>query len=468
MSTQLRNLSVTEPMPRNNYTATTNPGSSDSAQLGYNFGSRWLNQTSKQMFTCVDPTNGVAIWKAITSADSSGGTGGSGSGALYYRGIVAAGGEFGVTRPPATTSDYSNNNPKHSAAMWHPQESYNYIASRQKNAMIVIPFTWERLQQSFYGPLHGAYLENIRTQIRRVANAGLKPIPGVWDKGAYWLFDGSQGVRRKTGGPAVPVAAFADMWGKLAAAMKDEPVFAWRVNEEPVGPEAKWFGGGDSALTWQGVEAYTQAASNAIRNTGWTGPIMTKPTAFYGNMYRLRTLNWSPGTPDHPNGPWLTNPSGTSGVYIYSFSNFFADLVKNSGWSYYNATIGQCETVREWHLKKPTGAIISPGIGWSRSATSGEGTSGDVEADFYWGEELLKYFNLHGWWATSWAVYPGQNDYYMAQYTAPSGSVLNTRTRQGEVWERYQTKLSTTTDSGGTTTTKTIYPGQVSPSETMP
>ena len=48
----------------NNYTSTTDPTSADNSTSGYLINSMWLNNTSKQLFICTDPT--VAVWLPIS------------------------------------------------------------------------------------------------------------------------------------------------------------------------------------------------------------------------------------------------------------------------------------------------------------------------------------------------------------------------------------------------------------------
>lgn len=64
-------------VPRSNST-TSNPisgsgsaGTSDSA-VGYSVGSRWVNTTTGQFFSCYDATAGAAVWIAMDSADHPG------------------------------------------------------------------------------------------------------------------------------------------------------------------------------------------------------------------------------------------------------------------------------------------------------------------------------------------------------------------------------------------------------------
>ena len=57
-------------VPTGNFTATVNPTADDDANDGYSVGSRWVNTTSGETWTCTDATVGAAVW-AHTSVDAS-------------------------------------------------------------------------------------------------------------------------------------------------------------------------------------------------------------------------------------------------------------------------------------------------------------------------------------------------------------------------------------------------------------
>jgi hypothetical protein len=48
--------------PRNNLASTTAPAVTDDADLGYKVGSKWVDVTGDRLFTCIDATDGAAIW----------------------------------------------------------------------------------------------------------------------------------------------------------------------------------------------------------------------------------------------------------------------------------------------------------------------------------------------------------------------------------------------------------------------
>jgi len=50
---------------RNNYTATTNPTTTDDITIGYEVGSKWINVTLNKIFICVDSTDTTPVWRDI-------------------------------------------------------------------------------------------------------------------------------------------------------------------------------------------------------------------------------------------------------------------------------------------------------------------------------------------------------------------------------------------------------------------
>jgi len=47
---------------KNNFTATTDPGTGDDSDDGYEVGSRWLNTNTDTFFQCADASVGAAVW----------------------------------------------------------------------------------------------------------------------------------------------------------------------------------------------------------------------------------------------------------------------------------------------------------------------------------------------------------------------------------------------------------------------
>lgn len=63
---------VSKLVVKSNSSATTNPTTDDDYSLGYRVGSQWTNISSGEIFQCVDPSNGSAVWKNLTASGEAG------------------------------------------------------------------------------------------------------------------------------------------------------------------------------------------------------------------------------------------------------------------------------------------------------------------------------------------------------------------------------------------------------------
>ncbi len=187
-------------------------------------------------------------------------------------GVNVAGGEFGpLGTGLAPTSTLSNaklgvyNKDYH----YDKQESFNYLASRGIRT-VRLPFRWERIQPNLGGPLDPTELGRLDAAVGRARSAGLDVILDLHNYAAYWLFDGTQGVRQAIGSAAVTQAHFADLWGRLSQQFATDPaVIAYGLMNEPVGIAPS--SGFTSAQIW---EQASQGALDAIRANGDTKLVM--------------------------------------------------------------------------------------------------------------------------------------------------------------------------------------------------
>ena len=120
------------------------------------------------------------------------------------RGVNVTGGEFG-TPVDQPTSAFSN------AARGIYDRDYHYdsgghlrlLASRGIR-LVRIPVRWERLQPALGQSLDQTEVQRVKDVVARAGAAGLQVVLDVHNYGAYYLFDGRQGVRRTLGTPQVP------------------------------------------------------------------------------------------------------------------------------------------------------------------------------------------------------------------------------------------------------------------------
>lgn len=62
------NISIDNDGLLNNYSATSDPTSTDDTNAGYAIGSKWVNTTSDEAFICLDATASSAVWASLTAS----------------------------------------------------------------------------------------------------------------------------------------------------------------------------------------------------------------------------------------------------------------------------------------------------------------------------------------------------------------------------------------------------------------
>ena len=205
------------------------------------------------------------------------------------RGLNMSGGDFGTPGPLEATSAFSNANPGTYDSAYHfdTQASFSYVASRGIN-LVRLPVRWERVQPTLGGALNPAEVQRISDAVARAGAAGMRVVLDIHNYGAYWLSNGSQGVRRPIGSAEVTVAHFASLWANLSTAFKaNAGVAGYGLMNEPVGMAGP--------AAW---EQASQAAVTAIRESG------------DAKLVLVPGYNWSGAqqwTSQHPRA-WISDP----------------------------------------------------------------------------------------------------------------------------------------------------------------
>ncbi len=199
------------------------------------------------------------------------------------RGINDAGGEFGAPIPTAPTSTFSNANPGTYDTHYHYSRAgtLTFLAGRGLK-LIRLPFRLERL----FGPdgaIVAAERDRITAYLNNASAAGVQVILDAHNYGAYWRFDGTQGVRRPVGSPEFPRSVFAAMcrtiyqtWGAHAAfhgmGLMNEPVDI-PESMDRTGPELITDGGFETGTTGVVAGANTTIAQSTTRAQAGTGSL---------------------------------------------------------------------------------------------------------------------------------------------------------------------------------------------------
>lgn len=111
-------------------------------------------------------------------------------------------------------------------------ESLDYYA--KKGVLFIrLPFSWERLQPKLMGELNEAVLTNIKKTVRMMGERRMKVMLDMHNFARY--------RGKLIGSPEVPLAAFTDVWKRLAAEFKDEPaIWGLELMNEPHNTNDTW------------------------------------------------------------------------------------------------------------------------------------------------------------------------------------------------------------------------------------
>jgi len=246
----------------------------------------------------------------------------------YRRGVALAGGAFGFPST-ARTSRYSNVTPGRVEFDYHYDRpaSLRYLAGRGVD-LLRVEFRWERLQPTLGGPLEPAELGRLAAVGGAAGAAGLSVVLDMHNYGAYYLHDGTQGVRRAVGSAEVGAGRFADVWERIAAAFRGaRPVVALGLMNEPVG-----LAGPSARTAARGWEAASREAVAAIRATGERRRIAVSGY-FYSGVQAWRR---------HHHAPWVDDPNvlyeahhywdpGHDSTYERTYARQARDLGRRAG-----------------------------------------------------------------------------------------------------------------------------------------
>jgi endoglucanase len=132
----------------------------------------------------------------------------------FLRGVDLASGSFGSkARPGVYGKDY----------IYADASSVTYYQSKGFN-LFRVSFFWERVQPTLKGPLAAAELARLDNLVAIITNRGLYALLDVHNYAKYY------GVQV---GAGVPLAAFRDLWSKLAAHYKNNPRVMFDLMNEP-------------------------------------------------------------------------------------------------------------------------------------------------------------------------------------------------------------------------------------------
>lgn len=209
------------------------------------------------------------------------------------RGLNLAGGEFQFDDWDPTQS-YSIKNP--GTQGFHGQYRYPTFPSLQYLSqfgydLIRVPFRWEVVQDGLSGALRPSAIADLEQVAADAHTLGFKVIFDLHNYGAVYLPNSAGGgTRHPLGGNDVTIEHFADLWRKLASALKDrEGVLGFGLMNEPHGMPG-------GPITW---EAASREAVKAIRNAEAGQCILVGSYDYNGTVeFPLH----------HGGGAWINDP----------------------------------------------------------------------------------------------------------------------------------------------------------------
>ncbi|WP_437290929.1 glycoside hydrolase family 5 protein [Sorangium sp. So ce406] len=191
---------------------------------------------------------------------------------LSLRGVSLAGAEFAVdpfgkgTLPGTPGVHYTYPDPAFSKGY----TSADYFLSKGMNTFRV-PFRWERLQPARNQPLNAAELNRLKTTVNNLVAKGAYAVLDVHNYGRY-----GAGVL----GAEIPIADFAEFWGRVAVEFKGNTKVVFALMNEPHDmPTEAWIEAANAAI----VSIRSTGATNLIivPGNGWSGAHSFDAT-FYG------------------------------------------------------------------------------------------------------------------------------------------------------------------------------------------
>lgn len=198
----------------------------------------------------------------------------------------------------------------------------DFYASKHMTQMRLL-FSWEGMQAVLNGPLpaaaggnYKAYFDNYKRVVDYATSLGLEVVVEPWQADAGGGAGGARWRGDLVGSPAVPIAAFADFWTRMAGVFKDNPRVSYGLVNEP---------NSMSTMTWWSA---AQAAVSAIRGTGSVQRIhvpgngYTAASSWTSNWYdtaapaRSNAYGWL-----NANGPGqpLLDPLGNSDAEVHTY-----------------------------------------------------------------------------------------------------------------------------------------------------
>jgi endoglucanase len=206
---------------------------------------------------------------------------------LAFAGVNLAGAEFGKASG-RYGFDYAYPSPA----------TIDYYARLGFN-LIRVPFRWERLQPTLGAPFKGDEQARLAAVVAHASKKGQSVIIDPHNYARRRVEADGWKQEHFIGTDAVPVAAFADFWRRLATAFKDNPRVIFGLMNEPAGIAVdKWLPAANAAVA-------------SIRETGASHLILVPGVAYTGAHSWISSGNAAMGA--------LTDPSNHFAFEVHQY-----------------------------------------------------------------------------------------------------------------------------------------------------
>ncbi|MEI6053717.1 MAG: glycoside hydrolase family 5 protein, partial [Opitutaceae bacterium] len=193
----------------------------------------------------------------------------------------------------------------------------SYYVGKGMN-IIRLPFLWERLQPTMNGAFNSSYLSLLQNSVAALRATGATVLLDVHNYNKRNIDNGASWSTMAIGTSNVPVAAFSDLWSKLATLYKDDQGVVFGLMNEPTGG---YDSNGQSMTTAQWV-MNANAAITAIRATGAQNWI-TCPGNFYTGAWSWATATDSTSSSASTNAVAMLNVSDSLNKTVIEVHQYF-------------------------------------------------------------------------------------------------------------------------------------------------
>ncbi len=202
----------------------------------------------------------------------------------------------------------------------HDERLVDYFASKRMTTLRFL-FSWECMQQVLDGPIPAAssgpykiYFDNYKRIVDYATNVkGMRVIVEPWNSNSSGGAGGARYRGELVGSAAVPRAAFADFWSRMATIFAGNPLVEFGLVNEP---------NDMSTMSWF---ASAQAAIDAIRNTGASQRIYV-PGNGYSAASTWTSTFYDTGNPQRSNAYGWLNANGVGLPLADPLDNLVAEV----------------------------------------------------------------------------------------------------------------------------------------------